>query len=224
MRLVVPYVAALCAGSCALADVPYANLELLVRRDGGADWSSSAFWAPETTYHFGLRITWSGDLYAFGGATLQVLGVGSTLNDRVEFPEGLDYGRIDGWSYTADTNAIYAMPDGFRIDNPRDLNNTNRLAGLTFEQQPRFDADRSSVVMPFFFDLTTGADGPHRIDVSMPRSEVSRGLVGGIVLTGSGFRYTFFSNFDLHGASIVVPAPGAAGLGVLLAARRRRRA
>jgi hypothetical protein len=226
-------VIALCGWTCittapsALAGDPFATMGVLVRRAGEVAWSREAIWAPNTVYEMGIEITWS-RMYAFRGATFQVLGSGLSLDDTVSFAPGTISGRItEGWSFGSSTNAIYRDAETFRIDAAGDPDNSSTFAGANFQQRPNGAVDRSNPVIPFRFDLTTGSLFSGRIDIDLPRSEISRGVLAGVFEVPNGFTSRTFETFDLFGASIVIPGAPSASLlligaaGVLRRARKR---
>jgi hypothetical protein len=211
----------------ALAGDPFATMGVVVRRAGEVAWSREATWSANTVYEMGIEITWS-EMYAFRGATFQVLGSGLSLDDTVSFAPGTNTGRItQGWSFGSSTNAIYREADTFRIDAASDPQNSSTVAGANFQQRPNGAVDRSNPVIPFRFDLTTGSLFSGRIDIDLPRSQISRGVLAGVFEEPGGFYSRTFSTFDLFGASIVIPGPPSAALlligaaGVLRRARKR---
>jgi hypothetical protein len=213
----------LTAASCALAGEPFATMGVVVRRAGETAWSREATWAPNTVYEMGIEVTWSG-MYAFRAATFQVLGNGLSVDDTVSFAPGTFSGRItEGWSFGSPTNAIYREAETFRIDAASDPDNSSTFAGANFQQRPNSAVDRNNPVLPFRFDLTTGSLFSGRIDIDLPRSQISRGVLAGVFEAPNGFTSRTFENFDLFGASIVIPAPASVPLFLLAAAGVLRR-
>lgn len=190
-------------------------------------WSDTELRLPGTVIHVGIWMQATPDVYGLGGATMRLTGTGLGFDDHVAFRAGTDTGRVGPFNFGAATNMIFRdAPGTFRIDAASDAANANSNAGLTFFQRDPATASPGTFwtqnpALCFLFDLTLGSDfvGETRLELD----QLARGLA--VYFTAqNASRPTQTADVTLHGARIVVPGPGAAGvLGVGLLARRRRR-
>lgn len=193
-------------------------------------WDGSA-WAASTNssgglVHCAVFINFSTG-YGLAGAVYNIQGFGIN-GDTVDLAApGL--GRQPGFDFGANSQAVFADPGHFRIDNANDTHDFNDVGISTAQEAPEFAGSNFNIANPalvFKFDLNVNANvGPRAINLATPLDQLKHGSIA-VYAGAHSTASTSLTGITTSGATISVQVPAPASLALLglsgLIARRRR--